>query len=546
MNGLLRCFRKEGIVVSDSKDTEGIFTGNETDSGSQCKNESKSEYSWYPPLSQGKLIDAVRYAIPRLSSDLRKGSLGRIGIIGGSKEYTGAPYFAGISSLKVGADLCHIFCTPEAATPIKTYSPELIVHPLLPSSEEMGKKDACHRSIDSVRPWLEKMDVIVIGCGLGREKDIVFITAELIKICRCLSIPIVIDADGLFVITQQPELIKGYKHCILTPNLLEFYRLEKSVGIMKTKSASSRHSSSDDNDKSAFYTEPLEASYSHIEVLNNVSKVDPSADSSINIPRVLPLGVDEDRLPDSSSPCERVPNTEWPSTNEESTLQIYDDGEEINIFHQADSSARQNMESKIANSQSSNPLNMCFYEHILNENCTGINKSNKRCDPETSGSQLAFNQEFSRETNRVFELSKSLENVCIVLKDKIDIITNGEVVAVCNITGSYKRSGGQGDILSGVASALLNWSIKHLTNNKESKQISKYPEISSAYGSCLIVRLSAYIAFKKKLRSMIASDLIENLPYVFESIFEVNKHDFTEDADLLLLFNEPQSQTNDY
>lgn len=531
--------------MSDSNDTNKIFTGDETDSSSQCKNDSKSEYSWYPPLSQGKLIDAVRYAIPHLSSDLRKGSLGRIGIIGGSKEYTGAPYFAGISSLKVGADLCHIFCTPEAATPIKSYSPELIVHPLLPSSEETGKKDAFHRSIYSLRPWLEKMDVIVIGCGLGREKDIVFITTELIKICRCLSIPIVIDADGLFVIAQQPELIKGYKHCILTPNLPEFYRLERSVENMKSKSTNSRHSSSDNNNRSTFNTELLETSYSHIEVLNNISKVDPSADSSINIPKVLPLGVDEERLPDSLSPCERVPNTEWPSTNDDSTLQLYDDGEEINLFHQLDSSVKQNMESNINKSQSSNPLNMCFYEHILNENCTGISKSNKKCDLEASDSHLAFNQEeFLRETNRVFELSKSLDNVCIILKDKIDIITNGEAVAVCNITGSHKRSAGQGDILSGVISALFNWNIKHLTNNKGSKQIFKYPEISSAYGSCLIVRLSAYIAFKKKLRSMSASDLIDNLSYVFESIFEVNKHDFAEEADLLLLFNEPQSQTD--
>ena len=30
-----------------------------------------------------------------------------------------------------GADLSHVFCTQEAAPVIKSYSPELIVHPIL-------------------------------------------------------------------------------------------------------------------------------------------------------------------------------------------------------------------------------------------------------------------------------------------------------------------------------------------------------------------------------------------------------------------------------
>ncbi len=45
------------------------------------------------------------FLVPVLKDDMHKGQVGRIGIIGGSLEYTGAPYFAGISALKVGADL---------------------------------------------------------------------------------------------------------------------------------------------------------------------------------------------------------------------------------------------------------------------------------------------------------------------------------------------------------------------------------------------------------------------------------------------------------
>ena len=73
-----------------------------------------------------------------MTSNTKKGENGNIGIIGGSYEYTGAPFYAGLSSLKLGGDLAHIFCSKSAASPIKTYSPELIVHPVFESSYEIS------------------------------------------------------------------------------------------------------------------------------------------------------------------------------------------------------------------------------------------------------------------------------------------------------------------------------------------------------------------------------------------------------------------------
>lgn len=53
--------------------------------------------------------------------------LGRVGIFGGSKDYTGAPFYASIASLRMGADLAYVFTAQEAAPAIKAYSPELMV-----------------------------------------------------------------------------------------------------------------------------------------------------------------------------------------------------------------------------------------------------------------------------------------------------------------------------------------------------------------------------------------------------------------------------------
>jgi ATP-dependent NAD(P)H-hydrate dehydratase len=46
------------------------------------------------------LVRRIQEFIPRLGYDHQKGDLGRIGVLGGSLDYTGAPYFAAISSLK--------------------------------------------------------------------------------------------------------------------------------------------------------------------------------------------------------------------------------------------------------------------------------------------------------------------------------------------------------------------------------------------------------------------------------------------------------------
>ena len=62
-----------------------------------------------------------------LTSSLSKGQNGRVAVLGGSKDYTGAPFYAASAALQMGADLASVFCAEEAVIPIKCYSPELVV-----------------------------------------------------------------------------------------------------------------------------------------------------------------------------------------------------------------------------------------------------------------------------------------------------------------------------------------------------------------------------------------------------------------------------------
>lgn len=86
----------------------------------------------------GKSVALPQCILP-LSFDSHKGSSGRIGVLGGSAQYTGAPFYAAMASLQAGADLAHVFCAQEASLAIKSYSPELMVASVYSASE----LDAC-------------------------------------------------------------------------------------------------------------------------------------------------------------------------------------------------------------------------------------------------------------------------------------------------------------------------------------------------------------------------------------------------------------------
>uniref|UniRef100_A0A6P7GC00 ATP-dependent (S)-NAD(P)H-hydrate dehydratase n=1 Tax=Diabrotica virgifera virgifera TaxID=50390 RepID=A0A6P7GC00_DIAVI len=151
---------------------------------------------------------------PPLTQDKHKGQAGRIGVFGGSLEYTGAPYFSSISALKIGADLAYVFSKKEAAPVIKSYSPELIVLPLLDGN------------IEAIEEWLPRLHVVLIGPGMGRMNSTFTLIEQVIQECRNRKKPLVIDADGLFLISLKPELLKDYPApLVLTPNVMEFCKL---------------------------------------------------------------------------------------------------------------------------------------------------------------------------------------------------------------------------------------------------------------------------------------------------------------------------------
>jgi ATP-dependent NAD(P)H-hydrate dehydratase len=151
-----------------------------------------------------------------------------VGVIGGCFEYTGAPFYAAVSALKLGADLSHVFCDAQAATPIKGYSPELIVHGCL-QGDDHPDAPTPQAQADAIIKWFPALTVLVVGPGLGRDARLQEVAGLVIERAVADGIPCVIDADGLRVVMDQPHIIRGSKWVVLTPNVPEFRRLLAAV-----------------------------------------------------------------------------------------------------------------------------------------------------------------------------------------------------------------------------------------------------------------------------------------------------------------------------
>ncbi|KAG5439797.1 hypothetical protein PCANB_000079 [Pneumocystis canis] len=171
-----------------------------------------------------KMLLNLRKMIPPLLNHFHKGQAGRIAVIGGSESYTGAPYYCCMSSMLLGADIGHIICEFGAGVVIKSYSPELIVHPVMRLSKN-AQGTTVNDIIANISQLLEHLHVIVVGPGLGKDPMMLEIASGIIIEARRREISIIIDADGFYCIQNKPEIIMGYKNAVLTPNAAEFSRL---------------------------------------------------------------------------------------------------------------------------------------------------------------------------------------------------------------------------------------------------------------------------------------------------------------------------------
>ena len=143
-------------------------------------------------------------------SSSHKGNNGRLLVIGGNKDYSGAPAIAGMAAIGAGADLVYVASPQNAAEAIKSTSPDLIVKSL--EGDKLSLKHS-----DEILSLVDNVDSILIGPGAGIDED----TSKLFNILVTkIKKPIVLDADALKQV--ELSLIKNREDIILTPHIFEF------------------------------------------------------------------------------------------------------------------------------------------------------------------------------------------------------------------------------------------------------------------------------------------------------------------------------------
>ncbi|WP_456418469.1 NAD(P)H-hydrate dehydratase [Methanocaldococcus infernus] len=147
-----------------------------------------------------------------------KGKNGKVLIVGGSKDYYGAPILAGLSALKV-SDLVGIFSVDHVIR--KVNYPELITY-------SVEGNYLCLKHLDYLLEVVKKYDVVVLGNGLGvNEETKEFVNSLIEKLNK-----VVIDADAIKLIDYENFKFKeGY---VFTPHKKEFEYIKFELDELKS------------------------------------------------------------------------------------------------------------------------------------------------------------------------------------------------------------------------------------------------------------------------------------------------------------------------
>lgn len=152
--------------------------------------------------------------LPKIKSTVHKTECGRILVVAGSTGMTGAAALCCAAALRVGAGLVYLAIPDHLNGVLEAMLPETITIPV-PSRDGMH----CREALETLRGLLSRVDVVVLGPGLGRGAGPAELVPALLSSWRG---PLVLDADGLFYL---PSGMTHSSDVVLTPHMGEMARL---------------------------------------------------------------------------------------------------------------------------------------------------------------------------------------------------------------------------------------------------------------------------------------------------------------------------------
>ena len=175
-----------------------------------------------PPETKSREIiaspAAFRGLLPRRKFNSYKNQFGRIGVVAGSKGFVGAALMASQGALRSGAGLVEVFVPEE-------------IYDIVAGAAFM---EAMVKPVASYRHLLkEKADVWAVGPGLGKSR-----AAEILELVEKMKQPMVLDADGLNIVSEKISMLRRCKgKRLLTPHPGEMKRLFAEEQQSRAKTA---------------------------------------------------------------------------------------------------------------------------------------------------------------------------------------------------------------------------------------------------------------------------------------------------------------------
>lgn len=165
-----------------------------------------------------KLLEDSDILLPQRVNNSHKNTYGNVAIIGGCTNYIGATKlsYMGADSLMSGAGIVRLCVPDKHVGAVMSNVIEQTVYPLKDRDGHIRFDE------DNIRPLLE-MSCIAFGMGIGQSND-VFTTLK--YIVKNYKGRLLIDADGLNALSENPEILKDAGcSIVITPHVKEMSRL---------------------------------------------------------------------------------------------------------------------------------------------------------------------------------------------------------------------------------------------------------------------------------------------------------------------------------
>ncbi len=157
----------------------------------------------------------VKSLLLERAEDAHKGTYGHALLVCGSYAMPGAALLATAAALRSGCGLVTAHVCDGVRIPLIANYPSAML-----------SLDESERCFSSLPQDLSRYNVVGIGCGLGRAECTTVAVDKLLKTCKDVEIPMVIDADAINIIAMNKHLMDYVpQDSILTPHLGELKRL---------------------------------------------------------------------------------------------------------------------------------------------------------------------------------------------------------------------------------------------------------------------------------------------------------------------------------